>query len=78
MSDLPFDTCSACMHALDPHVFVAIAFARVLDVEQVPVSGVVLCPECDCLSTWSIHDVPRPEMPPAQEVARIREEIFRR
>lgn len=78
MPDTEAFDCSACLHPFDPHVLVALTFHKMLGVDEVPASGVVLCPECDCASTWSVAGVARPEMPPAQEVERIRDEIFRR
>lgn len=49
---------ACCPHPFDTHVLRALVTGTVRGVEHVPVSGDVLCPECDCTQLWSL-DVPR-------------------
>lgn len=56
-----------CGHPLDPHVLVA--FGEPAD------GGLMFCPQCPCVSTWSVQGRPEPEMPPPDVVARYREAV---
>lgn len=67
---------SCCGHDLKPHVLVMLNKAEVLGTPDVPVSGVMFCPSCDCTATWSIKGFPPPPMPPAQELAALRQEVL--
>lgn len=68
------ETCD-CEHLVDPHVLVALAFDVVAGVPDVPVSGVMLCPVCDCVATWSVDGRPVPPMPSHKALAELRRRI---
>jgi hypothetical protein len=64
--------CENCGHVAGPHVLVSLCFAEVHEMPDIPVAGIMLCPECDCVTTWSIEGFPAPRMPDDSELAVIR------
>lgn len=68
--------CASCPHAADPHVLVALETGDVMGVRDIPVSGVMLCPVCPCVTTWSVAGYPAPEMPDPGFLAVIRDCVF--
>lgn len=68
--------CESCSHPFDPHVLCALEFAEMAGVPDVPVSGLVLCPACDCCMTWSVPGWPPPEIPPQREINLLREAVL--
>ena len=70
------ETCG-CAHPFDPHVLVTLAADTVAGVPDVPVSGVILCPACECAMTWAVADRPVPEMPVAWELELLRRDVFK-
>ena len=64
-----------CAHPFDPHVLVATEFGEVSSIENVPVAGVVLCPECECAMTWSVAGRPVPPMPAPWELDLLRRDM---
>ena len=70
------ETCG-CMHPFDPHVLVALETAELAGVPDVPVSGVILCPVCECAMTWAVADWPVPQMPVAWELEVLRRDVFK-
>lgn len=69
------ETCD-CSHPMAPHVLVVTDYDDIGPVENVPVAGVVLCPHCDCVVTWSVAGYPEPDMPLPVDVERVRQDIF--
>lgn len=65
-----------CGHETDPHRIVALNFEAVAGAGGVPVDGVMLCPECDCVLTWSVEGRPAPEPLTPEELERVRKEVF--
>lgn len=65
-----------CAHPVDPHVLAATEYAPVAGIEDVPVAGIMLCPNCDCVMTWSVAGRPTPPLPSAADLARIRQDVF--
>ena len=64
------DLCTRCGHPLDPHELRSDCLV-VLGGVEVPVAGWMVCPQCDCWSTWSVD---HPDLPP--EVVRVIEECL--
>lgn len=58
-----------CGHLVDPHVL-ATLYADVMD------GGLMFCPDCDCVQTWSAEGRPRPVMPPPSVVAEVRAAVL--
>jgi hypothetical protein len=71
----PGETCD-CTHPFDPHVLVTLEAAEIAGVPDVPVAGVILCPQCDCAMTWSVSGWPEPGMPPPEDLAVVRQGVF--
>jgi hypothetical protein len=69
-------SCDRCGHPFSPHVLVMLESAEVAGVPDVPVAGVIFCPDCDCVATWSIAGHPPSELPGPEELRRIRESVF--
>jgi hypothetical protein len=48
--------CAKCLHPFDPHVLVSTTETDVGEVQDVPVGGIILCPEpgCECFATWDV------------------------
>jgi hypothetical protein len=65
----------SCAHPVDPHVLVAMESGVVADVPNVPVSGVMLCPSCECAATWSVMGYPEPPLPAPEILDEIRRMI---
>jgi hypothetical protein len=65
-----------CPHPLKPHVLVMLNKADVLGTPDVPVSGLMFCPSCDCTAAWAVRGFPVPEMPPEDELAALRLEVL--
>lgn len=65
-----------CQHDLKPHVLVMLNKADVLGTPDVPVSGVMFCPSCDCTATWSVPGFPVPAMPAGWELDILRQEVL--
>lgn len=65
--------CGNCLHPVDPHVLVTTVLDTVHEIPDVPVAGVMLCPDCDCVMTWSAQGYPEPELPPDRELDLLRE-----
>lgn len=57
---VPNELCEQCGHSFPEHVFVAKEVRSIHGVEEVPVSGIVKCPEpgCGCCYTWDISGLP--------------------
>lgn len=72
----PDRICAYCPHPMDPHVLVALYSAELADVPDVPAAGVLFCPECGCTVTWSADGTAAPELPPAEQLAEIRNAVF--
>lgn len=69
--------CENCPHPSDPHVLVTLDFDELAGLPDVPVAGVVLCPECDCVMTWSVTGFAAPEIPPEDELELLRRDVFK-
>lgn len=62
------DECPQCPHPFGPHAFVT---------GEAPLAGgIVLCPDCDCATTWSIEGRPKPAMPDPDVIATMRTAVF--
>jgi hypothetical protein len=68
--------CENCPHPMDPHAVVVLSHAGVGGVPDVPVAGVILCPDCACLALWSAMGYPEPEMPGWRQVEKLRQAAF--
>ena len=62
------DGCQRCGHSMDAHVM--LAFDDPLD------GGLMFCPDCGCVMTWSAEGHPLPAMPLPHDVAEFREAVF--
>lgn len=76
MTDNGHGGCLSCGHPYGPHVLGILAFGEIGSIENVPVSGLMFCPECDCTTLWSVEGYPEPEMPPAKDVAALRAAVL--
>jgi hypothetical protein len=59
-----------CGCPLDPHVMVVLA-----EHEDARQGGLMFCPACGCVKTWSVQGWPRPVMPPPEDVAWYRTQV---
>lgn len=75
MTDLNEDGCEYCGHSFSPHVLVALEAGMVANTE-VPVGGIMLCPECDCVSTWAVDGHPVPPLPTPEFIRLVRETVI--
>lgn len=66
--------CDNCPHLFDPHLVVGLEEDAIAGVSGVPVAGVILCPECDCTTTWSVKGYAL--VLTAEEKAEIRAELL--
>jgi hypothetical protein len=67
--------CGQCGHAYGPHVLAALAVSEVSGME-IPVSGLMFCPQCDCTATWAVSGHPVPPRPAPEELAAIRKAVI--
>lgn len=71
------DDCPQCGHLFDPHMVIGIKgdHQEGLSSEN---GGIILCPECDCYTTWSTSPGTRPTWSPDRfELEAIRERLFK-
>jgi hypothetical protein len=67
--------CSNCDHLFDAHALVTLKVTDMTGIGEVPAAGLVLCPDCSCVTTWSVDAYPAPTVP-AEQIAAIRNEVF--